>query len=156
MRGQAAIEFLMTYGWAILVLAIAIGAIALSGIFSPTTFGKEYCVSPPQLECVSTYAGPNSVAITVANNFGFDVLLTSVEGRIGSVDVEKRLGVKLDQGAKYRIVLDGQWPEGSFVPFTLRITYVPCAKEINPTCAELEGLKYTIEMKGRLFVNPAE
>jgi len=34
-RGQAAMEFLMTYGWAILAAIIAIGVLAAFGVFSP-------------------------------------------------------------------------------------------------------------------------
>lgn len=34
-KGQAAMEFLMTYGWAILVAIIAIGVLAYYGVFSP-------------------------------------------------------------------------------------------------------------------------
>lgn len=37
-KGQAAMEFLMTYGWAILVVLAAIGALAYFGILSPGNF----------------------------------------------------------------------------------------------------------------------
>lgn len=35
-KGQAAMEFLMTYGWAILVVLVAIGALAYFGFFDKT------------------------------------------------------------------------------------------------------------------------
>jgi hypothetical protein len=34
-KGQAAMEFLMTYGWAILAAVIAIGVLSYFGVFSP-------------------------------------------------------------------------------------------------------------------------
>ena len=34
-KSQAAMEFLMTYGWAILAAIIAIGVLAYYGVFSP-------------------------------------------------------------------------------------------------------------------------
>lgn len=37
-KGQAAMEFLMTYGWAILAAIIAIGVLAYFGVFSPGNF----------------------------------------------------------------------------------------------------------------------
>jgi len=37
-KGQAAMEFLMTYGWAILAAIIAIGVLAYFGVFNPGTF----------------------------------------------------------------------------------------------------------------------
>ena len=42
-RGQAAMEFLMTYGWAILVVLIAIGALAYFGVLNPDRFLGEKC-----------------------------------------------------------------------------------------------------------------
>ena len=43
-KGQAAMEFLMTYGWAILVVLVAIGALAYFGVLSPEKFLPEKCV----------------------------------------------------------------------------------------------------------------
>ena len=43
-KGQAAMEFLMTYGWAILVVMIAIGALAYFGVLSPEEFLPEKCL----------------------------------------------------------------------------------------------------------------
>ena len=34
-KGQAAMEFLMTYGWAILAAVVVIGVLAYFGVFSP-------------------------------------------------------------------------------------------------------------------------
>jgi len=36
-KGQAAMEFLMTYGWAILVVLVVIGALAYFGVLSPSS-----------------------------------------------------------------------------------------------------------------------
>ena len=43
-KSQAAMEFLMTYGWAILVVIIAIGALAYFGVMSPEQFLPEKCI----------------------------------------------------------------------------------------------------------------
>ena len=40
-KGQAAMEFLMTYGWAILVVLAAIGALAYFGVLSPDNLLPE-------------------------------------------------------------------------------------------------------------------
>ncbi len=45
-KGQAAMEFLMTYGWAILVVLVAIGALAYFGVLSPEKLLPEKCVIP--------------------------------------------------------------------------------------------------------------
>ena len=38
MKGQTAIEYLMTYGWAILIILIVAGVLAYYGIFAPAGF----------------------------------------------------------------------------------------------------------------------
>ena len=57
-RSQAAMEFLMTYGWAILVVLAAIAALAYFGILSPEKFLPEKCVLAPGLACVQHKVTP--------------------------------------------------------------------------------------------------
>lgn len=40
-KGQAALEFLMTYGWAILILAVVVSLLWQAGVFNPTTQIRE-------------------------------------------------------------------------------------------------------------------
>src|SRR3989344_2168151 len=49
--GQAAMEFLMTYGWALLIVLIAVAALAYFGILNPSRFLPEQCDMPPGLTC---------------------------------------------------------------------------------------------------------
>src|SRR3989338_6494201 len=51
-KGQAAMEFLMTYGWALLVVLIAIGALAFFGVLNPSKFLPQQCILGPGLACV--------------------------------------------------------------------------------------------------------
>lgn len=51
MKGQAAIEYMMNYGWAVLVLAIVMGAILFTGVFNPNYFVMEECYLGPALNC---------------------------------------------------------------------------------------------------------
>lgn len=44
-------EFLMTYGWAILVVLIAIGALAYFGVLNPSRFLPESCTIGPGFSC---------------------------------------------------------------------------------------------------------
>ncbi|MEK6847353.1 MAG: hypothetical protein AABY16_04250 [Nanoarchaeota archaeon] len=76
-RGQAAMEFLMTYGWAILAAIVAIGVLAYFGVFSPGKLaGSSAIVNNP------FYA--NSWQVTTANvnlemtNNGGDTLVVSL------------------------------------------------------------------------------
>lgn len=47
-KGQAAMEFLMTYGWAILAAIVAIGVLAYFGVFNPSRLaGSSAVINAP-------------------------------------------------------------------------------------------------------------
>src|SRR5208337_1559597 len=48
---QSAMEYLMTYGWAILAISIAIGALYVLGILNPTAFVSQQCLLSAGLSC---------------------------------------------------------------------------------------------------------
>jgi hypothetical protein len=50
-RGQAAMEFLMTYGWAVVVMLVVIAVLFYLGIFSPSTTAPDVCVLPAGFSC---------------------------------------------------------------------------------------------------------
>ena len=43
---QSAMEYLMTYSWAILILAVVLGALFTLGLFNPSTFMNNQCLLP--------------------------------------------------------------------------------------------------------------
>ena len=82
-RGQAAMEFLMTYGWAILVVLIAIGALAYFGVLNPSRFLPESCTLIPGLGCddfaiTAGAAGVSAVNMIVRNGMGDSVDMAGV------------------------------------------------------------------------------
>ena len=79
-RGQAALEFLMTYGWAILAAIIVIGVLAYFGVFSPGQFiPSAAVVNPPfYANAWNVDNSDSEVSIELQNNGGVDVSVTSV------------------------------------------------------------------------------
>ncbi len=76
LRSQSAMEYLMTYGWAILIVAVVLGALYSLGIFNGANFLGGTCVASPGYLCSNPllatdgtlsltygYQGPN---VTVA------------------------------------------------------------------------------------------
>lgn len=53
MRAQVALEYLLSYGWAILILLIAMSALYLVGPFRPEFYITERCALMPDFECKS-------------------------------------------------------------------------------------------------------
>ena len=80
-KGQAAMEFLMTYGWAILVVLVAIGALAYFGVLSPDRFLPSKCTLPAGIACTDFRINSDTDSITVVlrNGLGFDVDPISIE-----------------------------------------------------------------------------
>ena len=76
-KSQAALEFLMTYGWAILVVLVAIGALAYFGVLSPDKFLPSKCTLPAGIACAdfkldSKTGTGGTVSVVLRNGLGFD------------------------------------------------------------------------------------
>ena len=77
-KGQAAMEFLMTYGWAILVVLAAIAALAYFGVLSPEKFLPEKCILQPGIACVSHKVEPTQITLVISNGLGRTITINSI------------------------------------------------------------------------------
>lgn len=79
-KGQAAMEFLMTYGWAILVVLVAIGALAYFGVLSPDSMLPQKTTFGPQISNVGDafVQSDGSVQVALKNTGGFDLVVTGL------------------------------------------------------------------------------
>lgn len=50
-KAQAAVEYLMTYGWALLIILVAIAALSYFGVFSPGKLLPPQCYITPSIQC---------------------------------------------------------------------------------------------------------
>ncbi len=77
-KSQAAMEFLMTYGWAILVVLAAIAALAYFGVLSPEKFLPEKCLIETGFTCISSKIESTQSTIIFQNGYGRSVIIDSV------------------------------------------------------------------------------
>jgi len=82
-RAQAAMEYLMTYGWALLALFLVVAFLLSSGAFSFSSFSQQECTFQPDLPCSSYIlylSSPSSTALsfTLSNGLGFPIKLANV------------------------------------------------------------------------------
>ncbi|MBI2650687.1 hypothetical protein HYX04_05260 [Candidatus Woesearchaeota archaeon] len=77
-KAQAAMEFLMTYGWAILVVLAAIAALAYFGVLSPQKFLPEKCFLQAGFACVSHKVEPTQVTLVILNSLGKTITVDSI------------------------------------------------------------------------------
>ena len=75
-KGQAALEFLMTYGWAILAAIIVIGALGSYFYFNQSTQSTALVNAPFYAEAWSI--ADDGFELGLQNNGGEDVVVTSI------------------------------------------------------------------------------
>jgi len=125
-KSQAAMEFLMTYGWALLVVIIVIAALAVFGLLNPNRFLPEKCEFGPGITCIDFNAvtddtsisnGDGADLITMVLNNGLATTMTGVlinitqcrntttSGTIGPIN-------SIPEGTSYKF----QVPCGNYAP----------------------------------------
>lgn len=147
MKGQSAVEYITTYGWALVALVIVIAAIMGSGIFSPDFFITEKCELGTNIPCqaaVYNSGGETRIAIELLNGFPYEI-------KIRSLDVAFSDGSDSFSGFRSDVSLssgDTETFEGRLSGSTLedneikqlnaRVVYVSCAPELGDTCSTTE------------------
>lgn len=77
-HGQAAMEFLATYGWALLIILVAIGALTYMGIIDVSKTRPESCLLDQGFSCDNFAVQEGNATLRVQNNFGRELTLDSV------------------------------------------------------------------------------
>ena len=75
-KAQAAMEFLMTYSWAILAVLVVIGALVYFGVFDFENFFPDRCALGHPLQCVD-----NSLSQDANNNITISFLISNQDQR---------------------------------------------------------------------------
>ncbi len=71
-KAQSAMEYLMTYGWAILIIAVVLGALYVLGVFSGTSFLGTSCVAGSGYECTNLLLHSSALSFTFGQSTGND------------------------------------------------------------------------------------
>ena len=78
-KSQAAVEFMLTYGWAILGVLVVVAALAYFGVFNFSKYGDPYCNFGEQMKCEdSRLQGDGWISLRMRNNFGVPINITNV------------------------------------------------------------------------------
>jgi len=71
-------EFLITYGWVILVVIIAIGSLSYFGILKADRFLPERCSLSAGIMCLDFEVESSKVVLVIQNSFGYDISIEEV------------------------------------------------------------------------------
>ena len=148
-RGQAALEFLTTYGWAILVVLVMIAALSSFGVLNPDTLLPERCNVDPSFNCVEHQvvrgegSGESSVSIILTNQVGSTI--DEINGTIrdgptgaedGTCDLRDEGDAPIDGGESIYLECTGldndEWsPVGAKESFDIRVEYDVQGREFD-------------------------
>lgn len=164
-KGQASMEYIMTYGWALVALIAVIVAIMATGAFNPSYLISEECTLQPDLACTGhvLYAENDAVTLKfrVNNGLGYDIQLESVsvttQDQVEYTSYTLEDGDALIEQGTARIIVVEVDQMGGAIGDTEKILvsleYLSCAPEVNPDCAEDEP-KHTVS--GRIVARIEE
>ncbi len=136
-KGQAAMEFLMTYGWALLVVLVAIGALAFFGVLNPSQFLPSTCTITPGLHCDDfVVSATTGITVNIQNGLGEAITNVSING--DSCTGSALTGVNI--------------PDGSIVSFVCT-SYTGAAGEKYSGSTDSLTLTYTAGLTHAKIVN---
>jgi len=72
-KAQSAMEYLMTYGWAILIIAVVLGALFSLGVFSGSSLLGTSCVASPGYYCQNPVLAGGKLTFGFGQNTGATV-----------------------------------------------------------------------------------
>lgn len=135
-KGQAAMEFLMTYGWAILAAIIAIGVLAYFGVFSPGKYLPEICTINAPLGCeehaIIAGSPTGSVRLIIRNGAGDSITINSI-GVSGCATDSTGWTVADGDVEDVTITCTGALTSGQKFSGDVTITYLKSGATINQT-----------------------
>lgn len=106
-KGQAAMEFLMTYGWAILVVLVVIGALAYFGILNPSSFLPKRCILGSGLSCAdSQLKADRTFSIVIVNSLANPIQITAVS--LDDTKLQNIAGTCSVTGVPTAVILPGE------------------------------------------------
>ncbi len=97
-KGQSALEYLMTYGWAILIIIIVGGVLYYYGVFSPSKLVGESKVGFSKVQVDTWAVDPtnDNVSFIFENRAGKQITITSVD--VGETDTNT--SIEMSEGSK--------------------------------------------------------
>ena len=139
-RGQAALDFLMTYGWALLLIVLVVGALFSMGIFDMGMFMGSRATGFAQVSVSAWQLNTSGyLNVRLRNNAGKDINVTSVNATMNTLFVNYNgtngAGVVIYTGKESASLNLGNYlsypSKGSSYSVKLDIQYVDLSSSFN-------------------------
>jgi hypothetical protein len=128
--GQASLDFLMTYAWALLLIVLVVGALFAFGIFDTTNFVGSTSAGFPQIGAIGwklTSAG--NFSMQFENHAGKDIQIMNITAKYRNETLNWTGGANLSVGSKTSILELG------------RFTYIPSNSSSYTISVEISYLE---------------
>ena len=158
-KGQASIDYLVSYGWAILALVIIVGILLGSGVLSADFIISEECNFGSNTPCTAALyneagVSETKLSISIYNAFPYPINITKISikaqsGAQSEFDFGSFQTTNIKSGDN--IIVDGyfsgnQIADSNAKRFVGNISYVSCAPELGEGC---QGSEHTLS--GRII-----
>ncbi len=122
---QAALEFLMTYGWAILIVLSAVAVLSYFGVLSPDQFLPHKCILPAGLACLDYNVETYKVILVLQNTQGETITIdkATVSGNNQQCSDNQSVTVNNEAKAIITITQCNNGAEGAKFDGIVNITY---------------------------------
>lgn len=126
-KAQAALDFLMTYGWALILIAIAAAAIVGLGILDAGSFMGSRAVGFSQIEPLGWQLSPaGALSVLLKNNAGSDIQITKITAVRAQEEISLEPGQDIAYGGQHTFLV-GSFPSayssGESYSITLKVDY---------------------------------
>ena len=109
-KGQTALEYLLTYGWAILIIIIVGAALYALGVFSPGTFTGKRSTGFSQFQMADFKVGTNGadtqLTVVYGNRLGKTVTIDKIIGTYKNHECNITVGTSLGPNVQVSKVLN--------------------------------------------------
>ena len=153
-KGQAALEYLMTYGWALVVIIIVVAALFALGILSPATYQGSTCRGFGKIGYSDHAFDASDFNITLYNGTGADILSGNATVYVdcdndGTYEINKATTASWRGSTSYTFNIDASgnadcngssWSTGDTYNMEVKITYTPRGKFTKTETARCTGV----------------
>ena len=133
-KGQASLDFLMTYGWALLLVVLIVGALFALGIFDAGTFLGSRQSGFAQISPTGWRLEPSGdFTLKLKNNSGTDIEITDINATLRTDSIAYTTAESVSSGRQTDTLAIGTFPNalaaGSSYSVRIEIEYTDIATD---------------------------
>jgi len=123
-KGQSALDFLMTYGWALLIMALVIAGMFALGIFDTGSFVGTRATGFVQVSPVGWRVAPDgSLTVMFKNNAGTDIVITQMNATLDTTTITNSTAISIANGEQSGTIPIGSFPSrAASNSYTVKVT----------------------------------